>query len=45
MMFSRLTFAIAALESGSKLADLVAKIRLRKGLRPEVPPLENFNDR
>jgi len=35
----------SALESGSKLGDLVAKIRLRKGLRPEVPPLEHFNDR
>jgi elongation factor 2 len=40
-----LSLTIAALEPGSRLGDLVKKLRVRKGLRPEVPPLEHFNDR
>lgn len=30
------------LESGGKAAQLVTEIRTRKGLKPEVPGLDNF---
>merc|ERR1712238_478831 len=33
------------LEPGSKANDLVEVIRKRKGLKPGVPPLENFTDK
>ncbi|KAJ7218349.1 eukaryotic translation elongation factor 2 [Mycena pura] len=33
------------LEAGSKAADIVTKIRTRKGLSPGIPPLENYLDR
>jgi len=33
------------LEAGSKANDLVESIRKRKGLKPGVPPLENFIDK
>jgi len=32
-------------EAGSKAAQLLDSIRLRKGLRAGIPSLENFNDR
>jgi elongation factor 2 len=33
------------LEKGSKLEQLVTQIRTRKGLKPEVPALENYYDK
>ncbi|KAJ7938305.1 P-loop containing nucleoside triphosphate hydrolase protein [Mycena leptocephala] len=33
------------LEKGSKLEELVTKIRMRKGLNPAVPALDNYLDR
>ncbi|KAF7793408.1 hypothetical protein EIP86_004520 [Pleurotus ostreatoroseus] len=33
------------LEKGSKLEDLVQSIRKRKGLKPEVPPLDTYYDK
>ncbi|KAF8172714.1 P-loop containing nucleoside triphosphate hydrolase protein [Pholiota molesta] len=33
------------LEPGSKLGELVAKIRVRKGLKPEIPPLDTYLDK
>jgi len=33
------------LEVGSKANDLVEVIRKRKGLKPGIPPLENFTDK
>ncbi|KAG6916473.1 Elongation factor 2 [Tephrocybe rancida] len=32
-------------EKGSKLQELVSKIRVRKGLKPEIPPLDTYLDR
>jgi elongation factor 2 len=32
-------------EEGSKAAELVAKIRKRKGLKEGIPPLDNFQDK
>ncbi|KAL5519480.1 EFT2_2 [Sanghuangporus vaninii] len=33
------------LEQGSKLEELVRSIRIRKGLSPEIPPLDTYYDR
>ncbi|OSD08057.1 eukaryotic translation elongation factor 2 [Trametes coccinea BRFM310] len=33
------------LEKGSKLEELVKSIRVRKGLKPEIPPLETYYDK
>ncbi|KAH7090868.1 eukaryotic translation elongation factor 2 [Auriculariales sp. MPI-PUGE-AT-0066] len=33
------------LEKGSKLETLVTSIRTRKGLKPEIPPIDQFHDR
>ncbi|KAI0698399.1 eukaryotic translation elongation factor 2 [Cerioporus squamosus] len=33
------------LEKGSKLEDLVKSIRTRKGLKPEIPPLDTYYDK
>jgi len=33
------------LEEGSKANDIVEAIRKRKGLKPGVPPLDNFHDK
>ncbi|KAJ7159068.1 P-loop containing nucleoside triphosphate hydrolase protein [Mycena crocata] len=33
------------LEKGSKMEELVTKIRVRKGLNPAIPPLEHYLDR
>lgn len=33
------------LEPGSKLEELVKSIRTRKGLKPEIPPLDAFHDK
>ncbi|KZS88214.1 eukaryotic translation elongation factor 2 [Sistotremastrum niveocremeum HHB9708] len=33
------------LDKGSKLEEVVKNIRIRKGLRPEIPPLENYYDK
>ncbi|KAJ3546640.1 hypothetical protein NM688_g5495 [Phlebia brevispora] len=33
------------LEKGSKLEDLVVSIRTRKGLKPEIPPLDTYYDK
>ncbi|KAF7324475.1 Elongation factor [Mycena kentingensis (nom. inval.)] len=35
----------SALEQGSRAAEIVTKIRTRKGLSPNVPPLETYLDR
>ena len=40
-----LTLTIAPLEKGSKMEGLVTKIRVRKGLRPEIPPLDTYYDK
>ncbi|PIL31830.1 hypothetical protein GSI_06534 [Ganoderma sinense ZZ0214-1] len=33
------------LEKGSKLEELVKNIRVRKGLKPEIPPLDTYYDK
>jgi len=33
------------LEKGSKLEELVTNIRTRKGLKPEIPSLDNYYDK
>jgi len=33
------------LEKGSKMEELVAKIRVRKGLKPEIPSLDTYYDK
>jgi elongation factor 2 len=33
------------LDKGSKIEEIVTKIRTRKGLKPEVPPLDNYYDK
>ena len=33
------------IEKGSKLEDMVKAIRTRKGLKPEVPPLDTYYDK
>jgi len=33
------------LEKGSKLAELVTTIRVRKGLKPDIPPLDTYYDK
>ncbi|KAJ4479069.1 P-loop containing nucleoside triphosphate hydrolase protein [Lentinula aciculospora] len=33
------------LDKGSKIEELVTKIRTRKGLKPEIPPLDTFYDK
>ena len=35
----------APLEKGSKMEALVTKIRVRKGLRPEIPTLDTYYDK
>jgi elongation factor 2 len=35
----------APLEEGSKMEGLVTKIRVRKGLRPEIPHLDTYFDK
>ena len=40
-----LTQMIAPLEKGSKMEDLVTKIRTRKGLKPEIPALDTYYDK
>ncbi|KAI0778312.1 P-loop containing nucleoside triphosphate hydrolase protein [Trametes elegans] len=35
----------SALEKGSKLEELVVGIRTRKGLKPEIPPLDTYYDK
>ena len=41
---SLIAFA-APIEKGSKLEELVTKIRVRKGLKPEIPPLDTYYDK
>ena len=38
-------FVLACLDKGSKLEELVTEIRVRKGLKPEIPPLDTYYDR
>ncbi|KAF5376211.1 hypothetical protein D9615_008507 [Tricholomella constricta] len=33
------------LDKGSKLKELVTKIRVRKGLKPDIPPLDTYYDK
>jgi len=33
------------LDKGSKLEEIVIKIRTRKGIKPEIPPLDSFYDK
>lgn len=33
------------LEKASKMEELVTKIRIRKGLKPEIPPLDTYYDK
>ena len=33
------------IEKGSKLEEMVKNIRIRKGLKPEVPPLDTYYDK
>ena len=33
------------IEKGSKMEELVTKIRVRKGLKPEIPPLDTYYDK
>lgn len=40
-----LFFFLAPLEKGSKLEELVKGIRTRKGLKPDIPALDNFYDK
>ena len=40
-----LLFFLAPLEKGSKLEELVKGIRTRKGLKPDIPALDNFYDK
>lgn len=37
--------SLAPLEKGSKLEDLVKGIRTRKGMKPDIPPLDTFYDK
>jgi elongation factor 2 len=41
----KLTVVIAPLEKGSKMEDLVTKIRVRKGLKAEIPSLDTYYDK
>jgi hypothetical protein len=38
-------FVLAPLDKGSKLEDIVTEIRVRKGLKPEIPALDSYYDR
>jgi elongation factor 2 len=40
-----LTLTTAPLEKGSKIEELVTKIRIRKGLKPEIPSLDTYYDK
>jgi len=33
------------LDKGSKLEELVKNIRIRKGLKPDIPPLDTYYDK
>ena len=33
------------IEKGSKLEELVKNIRIRKGLKPDIPPLDTYYDK
>ncbi|KAF9003902.1 P-loop containing nucleoside triphosphate hydrolase protein [Cyathus striatus] len=33
------------LDKGSKIEELVTKVRVRKGLKPEIPPLDTYYDK
>ena len=37
--------SLAPLEKGSKLEELVRNIRIRKGLKPDIPPLDTYYDK
>jgi len=39
------TMSGSPLEKGSKMEELVRKIRVRKGLKAEIPPLETYYDK
>ncbi|KAG6845384.1 translation elongation factor 2 [Tephrocybe sp. NHM501043] len=39
------TLSGSPLDKGSKVEDIVTKIRVRKGLKPEIPPLETYYDK
>jgi len=47
LLFSLLLTALclAPLEKGSKMEELVTEIRKRKGLKPEIPSLDNYYDK
>ena len=38
-------FSVAPLEKGSKLEELVRSLRVRKGLKPEIPSLDTYYDK
>jgi elongation factor 2 len=40
-----LTLTIAPLEKGSKMEELVTKVRVRKGLKAEIPSLDTYYDK
>jgi elongation factor 2 len=43
--FSIYSMQGSPLEKGSKLEALVTSIRTRKGLKPEIPALDNYYDK
>ena len=45
LMITNFFFFVAPLEKGSKLEELVRGIRVRKGLKPEIPPLDTYYDK
>lgn len=40
-----LTVMTAPLEKGSKMEELVTKIRVRKGLKAEIPSVDTYYDK
>lgn len=40
-----LSLTLAPLDKGGKLEELVVKIRTRKGLKPEIPTVDQYYDR
>lgn len=43
--FSVNVIVLAPLDKGSKLEEIVTEIRVRKGLKPEIPALDSYYDR
>lgn len=40
-----LQYLAAPLDKGSKIEELVRNIRTRKGLKPDIPPLDTYYDK